>query len=294
MANRLRDPHIVKIIKTYKHGNKYNIIFPRSRTNLRHYLREDQFVNPISPLEANPLWQQVLGVANALDDIINFGVNKPSASDREYYGFHFDLKPENILVESDGTLLISDFGQATFVERGGSSRVDGHGGTEAYAPPEIDNLNERQTQKYDIWSLGCILIEIVTVIVLGSRYLDEFDGLRVTTAGNMTNDCFFEIDPMVIGPEKVYRVKSVILAWMERLLRSVESQRSKDFLEKIVDLIKDMLAVDANNRVPSAEVVRCLNDILQQYQENHVVHIETPQARNGEFTVGASKLGKVE
>jgi serine/threonine protein kinase len=211
MANRLRDPHIVKIIKTYKHGSKYNIIFPLSRTNLRHYLREEQFVNPISPLEANPIWRQVLGIANALDRIINFGVRDTlSANDRGYYGFHFDLKPENILVENDGTLLISDFGQAAFVERGGSSRVDNHGGTEAYAPPEIDNLNERQTQRYDIWSLGCIFIEIVTVIVLGSNSLNEFDKFRVTTAGNMTNDCFFEVDPTFIGPGREYMVKSVI------------------------------------------------------------------------------------
>lgn len=295
MANRLRDPHIVKIIKTYKHGNKYNIIFPLSRTNLRRYLREDQFINPKTPLEMNPLWQQVLGVARALNRIINFGVDdEPYSSDRGYYGFHFDLKPENILVENDGTFLISDFGQATFVERGGSSRVDGHGGTEAYAPPEIDNLEKRQTQKYDIWSLGCILIEVVTVIVLGSNSLEEFDQLRVTTTGNMTNDCFFEIDPEIIGSKRGYRIKSVILSWIEDLPKNVDSQKSKDFLEKIIQLIKGMLAIDASDRFSSIEVVWYLHDILQQYQENHVISIKTPQARHGEFTIGFQQLGKIE
>ncbi|KAF3385731.1 Mitogen-activated protein kinase 12 [Talaromyces pinophilus] len=295
MANRLRDPHIVKIIKTYKHGNKYNIIFPLSRTNLRHYLREDRFVNPVTPLEANPLWQQVLGVAKALNRIINFGLDDtPSASDGGYYGFHFDLKPENILVENDGALLISDFGQATFVERGGSSRVDGHGGTEAYAPPEIDNLEKRQTQKYDIWSLGCIFIEVVTTIVLGSESLKEFDELRVTTAGNMTDDRFFEIDPGIIGPTREHRIKSVILSWLEGLPRRVESQKSKEFLEKIIRLIKGMLSIDASDRLSSTEVVWHLHDILQEYQGNRVVSIKAPQARHGEFTVGFPQLGKIE
>lgn len=295
MADRLRDPHIVKILKTYKHGSKYNIIFPRSRTNLRHYLREDRFTNPKTPLEANPLWQQVLGVAKALDRIINFGLDDTlSETNMGYYGFHFDLKPENILVEDNGTFLISDFGQATFVERGGSSRVDNHGGTEAYAPPEIDNLEERQTQRYDIWSLGCILIEVVTVIVLGCNALQEFDEVKVTTAGNITTDRFFEVDPTAIGPTRKYRVKIVIVSWIEGLSKRVESQRSRDFLEKIIRVIKGMLVVDANDRLSSTEVVWHLQDILQEYDGNGVVSIQTPRARPDEFSVGFSHLKKIE
>ncbi|CRG91395.1 putative serine/threonine-protein kinase fnkE [Talaromyces islandicus] len=295
MANRLQDPHIVKIIKTYKHGNKYNIIFPRSRTNLRHYLREDRFENPTSPVEANPLWQQVLGVAKALHRIIYFDVNTLSTSNEVgYYGFHFDLKPENILVEDNDTLLISDFGQATFVKRGGSSRVDGHGGTEAYAPPEIDNLNERQTRRYDIWSLGCVLIEIVTVIVRGSRDLEEFDRLRVTSTANMTDDRFFEIDPTFEGPGRKYRIKAAILDWIEALPRRVTSSKSREFLEEIVCLIKEMLAVDASKRAWSGEVVRRLSDILRRNHERNDVQLELPAARDGESAVGATELSKIK
>lgn len=295
IANELQDPHIVRIIKTYQHGSKRNIIFPRSRTNLRNYLREDQFRNPRSPPEANSLWQQVLGVAKALDRIINFDANTSSASNNVgYYGFHFDLKPENILVEDDGTLLISDFGQATFVERGGSSRVDGHGGTEAYAPPEINNLNERQTRRYDIWSLGCVLIEIVTAIVCGSRSLDEFDRLRVTSTANMTDDRFFEIDPTFMGPERKYRVKSVILDWIEGLPGRVTSSRSSLFLEQMVSLVKEMLAVDASQRASSGEVVRRLADILRDHQERNDAPLELPQARGGESTVGAMQLNEIK
>ncbi|QKX54772.1 uncharacterized protein TRUGW13939_01861 [Talaromyces rugulosus] len=294
MANRLQDPHIVRIIKTYKHGSKYNIIFPRSRTNLRGYLREDKFVNPISPLEANPIWQQVLGVARALDRIINYDMDTGSTDELGYYGFHFDLKPENILVENDDTLLISDFGQATFVKRGGSSRVIGHGGTDTYAPPEIDNLNERQTRKYDIWSLGCVLIEIVTVIVRGSRDLDEFERLRVTSAANMTDDRFFETDPTFIGPGRKYRVKKVILDWIQDLPMKVTSQTSKNFLDEIVHLIKHMLAVDASDRAPSDEVVRHLDDILRQHQKRNDIQPELIQAKDGESTVGETKLGEIK
>jgi hypothetical protein len=65
-------------------------------------------------------------------------------------------------------------------------------------------------------------------------------------------------------------------------------------LEKIVFLIKDMLAIDVSKRLSSTEVVRRLGDILQQHQENHVAPIETPQVRRGESTVGATALGKIE
>ena len=81
---------------------------------------------------------------------------------------HFDLKPDNILVERDGKWLITDFGQAALTEqrRGTTPRVGGHFGTDAYAPPEIDDTSMDFGRAYDIWSLGCITLEITAFVIL--------------------------------------------------------------------------------------------------------------------------------
>jgi serine/threonine protein kinase/DNA polymerase III delta prime subunit len=49
---------------------------------------------------------------------------------------HRDIKPENILIGRDGTLMVSDFGFAKFLEQNGVVSQQGQVGTPAYMAPE--------------------------------------------------------------------------------------------------------------------------------------------------------------
>ena len=103
--------------------------------------------------------------------------------------FHRDIKPENILLTLSENIKISDFGESKFVNVSGGTFV----GTPAYIAPEIISVkiyisynicdftffvyyfyvhiilnkkNKNSEQKYnfsvDIWSLGCMVYEMLT------------------------------------------------------------------------------------------------------------------------------------
>ncbi|XWS75641.1 hypothetical protein CRYUN_Cryun01aG0108500 [Craigia yunnanensis] len=80
---------------------------------------------------------------------------------------HCDLKPANILVcPSDGyssinSLMIADFGLAR--QPGGRDipEVETFPGTPVYMPPE-SVIDGKISAALDIWSLGCVLLEMIT------------------------------------------------------------------------------------------------------------------------------------
>lgn len=76
---------------------------------------------------------------------------------------HGDLKPANILLGDDGRITILDFGLAQRPRwgRGASNHGGVRMGTLEYAAPEL-LAGERVEQTADIYSLGCVLYEIVT------------------------------------------------------------------------------------------------------------------------------------
>lgn len=79
---------------------------------------------------------------------------------------HNDIKPANILLEGDGTALFCDFGSAEANATGHIELTEKLAGrTKRYVPPEIQNArNNVFGDKADVWSLGCIFLEIFTTL----------------------------------------------------------------------------------------------------------------------------------
>jgi serine/threonine-protein kinase len=92
------------------------------------------------------------GVASALDYAHRHGV------------IHRDIKPENILLH-DGQALVADFGIALAASKAGSERMTETGmsvGTPHYMSPE-QAIGERDiTARSDVYSLGCVVYEMLT------------------------------------------------------------------------------------------------------------------------------------
>src|SRR5437899_280914 len=103
---------------------------------------------------------------------------------------HRDIKPENILFET-GHAVVTDFGIARAITVAGGENLTGTGiavGTPAYMSPEQAAASARVDARSDIYSLGCVLYEMLAgeppytgpsaQIVISKRLTDPVPSVR--------------------------------------------------------------------------------------------------------------------
>ncbi|KAF8213121.1 kinase-like domain-containing protein [Mycena galopus ATCC 62051] len=73
---------------------------------------------------------------------------------------HRDLKSDNILVETSGVCKISDFGISKKEDMQGQAFTGMKGTAFWMAPEVIDNNKQGYDSKVDIWSIGCVVLEM--------------------------------------------------------------------------------------------------------------------------------------
>eukprot|EP00058_Branchiostoma_floridae_P005212 XP_002590700.1 hypothetical protein BRAFLDRAFT_60037 [Branchiostoma floridae] len=100
---------------------------------------------------------------------------------------HRDLKPSNLLLNTTCDLKICDFGLARVAdpEHDHTGFLTEYVATRWYRAPEIMLNSKGYTKSIDIWSVGCILAEMLNnrPIFPGKHYLDQIShilGVRIT------------------------------------------------------------------------------------------------------------------
>ena len=85
---------------------------------------------------------------------------------------HRDLKSANILIASDGVLKVSDFGSSRKFEQNDGTLCKSLRGSPYWMAPEVV-ARSLYTFSADIWSFGCVLIEMATGSPPWSNYANE-------------------------------------------------------------------------------------------------------------------------
>ncbi|KAI1489168.1 kinase-like domain-containing protein [Biscogniauxia mediterranea] len=138
---------------------------------------------------------------------------------------HRDMKPANILIH-EGTVKIADFGLSLDWTDGHSTTTKGTcpGWSKRYCAPEVAQFQPRNSSS-DIWSLGCVFLEIVTVLK-GQTISGLLDFL-----GNDSRGGF--------GPP--YHTKQqAITAWTRRLMEiSDEDNEPIVWVSRMLERVKD-------------------------------------------------------
>ncbi len=252
----------------------------------------------------------MLGLAKALDRILNLDLPEDvrvqiyQASDRQILGYHFDLKPANILVfdsqdGKDNVLKISDFGQAKFRPQAEDSRTTNVGGTEEYAAPESNSTSDpRLNSKYDVWSLGCIFLELATFALKGGHSgVLAFERARgKVTNGNWSNYRYF--DEEIENGRRVRLLRPSVGLWTEELFKPEvgATETEEQFLLSLKTLLLGMLEVDVRKRLTSTRVYQDLAKILDKAPILEVVHQPTTPVEVEETGagIGHRKLGHLD
>ncbi|KAJ4387578.1 hypothetical protein N0V93_008173 [Gnomoniopsis smithogilvyi] len=117
---------------------------------------------------------QLTGIADALSALHNFQNNGAYR--------HGDLKPENILIFGNGKRIglwtIADMGLAKchYVSTGLRGPTSTRYATPSYEPPEVrTDPTAARSRLYDIWSMGCIVLELIIWLLYDCDDLDRFN-----------------------------------------------------------------------------------------------------------------------
>jgi serine/threonine protein kinase len=185
-----REKHLIKLLLTFQHGDKYYLLFEWADGNLEEFWER----HPAGPTELmGSSWaaEQFCGIASAVKRIHGLSTwqkkkrNQLSGdvNDSREWGRHGDIKPDNILWfsthgEDRNLLVLSDLGLTRYHTQISRSKVrHSHveGYTRVYRPPEMDLDTKVISQKYDIWSLGCVYLEFCIWYLKGFKAVRQFE-----------------------------------------------------------------------------------------------------------------------
>jgi len=166
---------------------------------------------------------------------------------------HRDLKPSNIAVNEDCELKILDFGLA----RQSEAEMTGYVATRWYRAPEIMLNWMHYNLTVDIWSVGCIMAELITSKTLfpGTDHIDQL--LRIMTLCGTPDDEFMR----KISSEEARNYIRTLPIMRKKSFRDVFKGANPD----AIDLLEKMLELDADKR-PTAEVALA-HPYLAQYSD---------------------------
>ncbi|CCD61386.1 Mitogen-activated protein kinase pmk-1 [Caenorhabditis elegans] len=166
---------------------------------------------------------------------------------------HRDLKPSNIAVNEDCELKILDFGLA----RQTDSEMTGYVATRWYRAPEIMLNWMHYTQTVDVWSVGCILAELITGKTLfpGSDHIDQLTRIMSVTG----------------TPDEEF-LKKISSEEARNYIRNLPKMTRRDFKRlfaqatpQAIDLLEKMLHLDPDRRPTAKEAME--HEYLAAYHD---------------------------
>lgn len=269
-----RVKHIVDVKAIFDQGKRRYYMFPWADGG--HLWNLWERPRAIQPQEEGQfvadIFAQILGLAGAL-----------AVLHQENFR-HGDLKPENILIfrsqDQKDIWKIADLGLAKFhydptVKRPGPTSI--RHGSVSYEPPEFlhdihDNLPT--SRLYDMWSKGCIILQLITWLVYN---IEEVEELVQRTRNTRQNESTFWIQswtgidwgPPIVHGEVTSHIETI-------MTEPYVSEAIKDLLKIVRDqLLVVPLPDDSNDkwrpgyRANAYTLYKGLERILRRGEENH-------------------------
>ncbi|KAH7316936.1 hypothetical protein B0I35DRAFT_469369 [Stachybotrys elegans] len=287
----LRHPHLIEFIATIHRGNdKHYLMFRWANgQDLGKYWAQNRSPK-LSPAFVKAVITQCCGLID--------GLTRLHECDKGMYR-HTDIKPANILRSVEniqqrpldiGTLKISDMGLAkkhtmrTSLRKGTVARA----ATTRYQPPEsvFKLTDEGIGRRYDIWSMGCVMLELIIWLLHGTDTLDKFNNVWLGKEPNgRDSKPFFER-----RPRNVIAVHSVVTNVIESLLKEPECQE-KTAIGDLLRLVRDEMLVVAVTE-PKRERRHSQSLLPRAQPDFHPMLPDRRRATSGEVLKGFNAILK--
>jgi serine/threonine protein kinase len=243
VLKELSHPHLVKLIGAYTDAEYSHIIMsPVADQNLADYMRSSKLSQPEHLLP----WMGCLSSA--------------MASLHKLHVQHLDVKPQNILVKGH-CILLADFGTAKSFFNDDLGNIKNLTLTPMYCAPET-MFHGRQDYSTDVFSLGCVFSEMITLYF--GRSVQEFEDFRSKTGNKAFYLTLSETQEWVQQlPENA--VPGALID--PRILPQPGSHR------EVLSKIMDMLAEIATER-PKANEMHALFASIDQFRCSSCPNIE--------------------
>ncbi|KAF1955419.1 hypothetical protein CC80DRAFT_493300 [Byssothecium circinans] len=223
---KLRHPHIIRLIGAYSQGDKVSILLsPVAETTLAVWLDRN------SVTRSDGLANTIVKMLGCLSSTIRYlHEQRPVVK-------HMDIKPQNILVMQGSQefphVVLSDFGISSTEE---NTSLDGNGKhtplTRQYSAPEVSEGISREMAS-DIWSLGCVFAEMATV------------------AFSHDDEQWREFRSQFLGRNANYYCQDIpaLQAWLTQFLEEPEASLQE---LTVVSTVKSMLNAEPSDRPDAA------------------------------------------
>lgn len=260
----LNHSHLVKCLASFTLGAKYQMIYELASCDLEDFIQKHPCATPRSGLTSSWLAQQLAGLAGALqvvhnpdgstssNDASSLGVPKTNSAKS---GYIHDIKPENILVfiyrGNVCWLRLSDFSCAKVVDfvatisgKRDSYKTGTKSGTPIYRAPE--SQDGATSRPYDMWSLGCVYLELLVWYVEGYQALVSFRNDReaqVRPGGIFDEGFYSEVSPGNV------QLREPVVKKIGELSNSCKGE-----LKEIVDVIPSLLRIKPKERLSASQL----------------------------------------
>lgn len=232
----------LKMLKHMKHENIIELLDCFTPSLTVEDFSDVYFVSPLMDLDLN----NIVKIQKLTDDQVKFIVYQIMRGLKYIHSagiIHRDLKPSNMAVNEDCDLKILDFGLA----RPTDSEMTGYVATRWYRAPEIMLNWMHYKQTVDIWSVGCIMAEMLTGRALfpGDDQIDQITKI-LNLCGTPTNDTLNKIT----SEEAILYIKS---------LPKMDKKNFQEVFPEAnplaIDLMEKMLEVDADKRINAEQTL---------------------------------------
>lgn len=283
--NQSGDPeehHILKMYDFFYYKEHLYIVSELLRRNLYEY---DQYIRKTGeePYFTLPNLKKItVQCLEALQFVHNLGI------------IHCDLKPENIVINSYSRVEVKliDFGSSCFQTDEMTTYIQ----SRSYRAPEVV-LGVPYDARIDVWSMGCVLAEMLTGYVLFQNdsvqtMLARIQGIlgafpeSLLTRGKDTHkymteeSVIYERVRVMVDPDTEPLVRYLMVYPKRSCLRKRLHLRRRES-EEFVDFLAKLLMLDSEKRPTAAEALRLRwlsNDLAQEPSPRDMSRDPTPKA----------------